>query len=122
MFRNTKILSLLLVVAMLAMASQALAEGIKERMRKRLPVIIELKAAGVVGENNQGYLTLRQKNSERQKLIEAENRDRREVYGVIAKKKGTTAELVGQRRALQIVKKADPGTWVQGPKGKWYQK
>ena len=40
----------------------------------------------------------------------------------IAKKQGTTPELVGQRRAIQIYKKAEPGTWIQGPKGEWKQK
>jgi hypothetical protein len=29
---------------------------------------------------------------------------------------------VGQRRALQIAKKADPGTWVQDADGRWRQK
>jgi uncharacterized protein YdbL (DUF1318 family) len=52
-------------------------------------------------------------------LVEAENEDRRKIYTAIAKQQGTTAALVGKRRALQIAGKADPGTMIQGADGKW---
>ena len=44
------------------------------------------------------------------------------VYGAIAKQQGTTAALVGQRRALQIADNAKPGEWLQDAGGKWVQK
>ncbi len=111
-----------LIVATFLCAGMAWGQDIKARMRVRLPQVKALKSGGKVGENNQGYLTiLKQANAQKQ-VVEAENSDRRAIYGVIAKKQGTTPKLVGQRRAMQIAKSAVPGTWVQGPKGKWKQK
>jgi uncharacterized protein len=75
-----------------------------------------------VGENNQGYLSVLKEPADKQATITAENQDRRKIYAAIAKKQGTTPELVGQRRALQIAKKADPGTMVQDAGGKWRKK
>jgi uncharacterized protein YdbL (DUF1318 family) len=98
------------------------AQGIKERMHARLPEIAALKSKGIVGENNQGYLTILQPSSSAETTITAENQDRRTIYTAIAKKQGTTTELVGRRRALQIAKKAASGTMIQGADGKWGQK
>ena len=122
MQRIPKMICLLAVIAILATASQSLAENIKERMRARLPVIVDLKAQGVLGENNQGYLTLLKKRPRLRRLVDEENADRSKIYNAIAKKQRTSPEQVGQRRALQIAQKADPGTWIQGPKGKWHRK
>jgi uncharacterized protein YdbL (DUF1318 family) len=95
---------------------------IKSRMKDRLPKIIELKAAGIIGENNQGFLAFVGDRQQEQALVEAENRDRQLVYTAIANQQGTTAALVGQRRAMQIAEKAQPGEWLQEAGGKWYQK
>ena len=102
--------------------ASAPADDIKERMKDRLPVIEELKAQGVVGENNQGYLEFIGGKREKPDVVAAENEDRKAVYTAIAKQQGTTAELVGKRRALQIAEKADPGEWVQDTSGNWIQK
>jgi hypothetical protein len=100
----------------------ASADDIKTRMKKRLPVIKALKAEGIVGEDNQGYLQFVGGKKEKADVIAAENNDRKTVYAAIAKQQGTTAELVGKRRAMQIAKKANPGEWVQDASGKWLQK
>ena len=98
------------------------ADDIKTRMKKRLPVVKELKAKGIVGEDNQGYLQFVGAKKEKADVIAAENKDRKTVYAAIAKQQGTTAELVGKRRALQIAKKAAPGEWVQDAGGNWNKK
>jgi uncharacterized protein YdbL (DUF1318 family) len=113
---------LLLAGLIIAFTTPAWAGDIKARMRARLPVIVSLKAQGIVGENNQGYLTILKKNTDKKAVIAAENEDRRKIYTVIAKKQGTTPALVGQRRALQIANKADPGTMVQDAGGAWSKK
>ena len=51
-----------------------------------------------------------------------ENRDRKLVYEAIAKNQGTTVEVVGRHRAVQIADKALAGEWLQDANGKWYQK
>ena len=115
------IISLLLVSFLFSSAS-AFGQDIKARMKARLPIIVELKAKGVVGEDSQGLLQFVGQKKEKEDVVNAENADRKKVYEAIAKQQGTTAELVGQRRALQIAKKAKPGDWLQDQGGEWYQK
>jgi uncharacterized protein YdbL (DUF1318 family) len=112
----------LLMLGVFASASGSSAGDIKARMKGRLPVVKALKAKGVVGENNKGYLEFRGGNREKVDVVNAENADRKKVYTAIAKQQGTTADTVGKRRALQIAKKAKTGEWIQGESGKWNQK
>ncbi|MGD2098777.1 MAG: YdbL family protein [Desulfobacterales bacterium] len=112
----------LLSLAMLVAGLAAHADDIKARMKKRLPVIVELKNKGIVGENNKGYLEFIGNQKAKADVVAAENKDRRTVYEAIAKQQGTTAELVGKRRALQIANKANKGEWVQDAGGQWQQK
>ena len=117
---TTILTSLLFGVLMLSASS--FADDIKARMKERLPVIVELKAKGIVGENNKGYLEFVGGKKEKADVVAAENEDRKAVYAAIAKQQGTTAELVGKRRALQLAQKADPGEWVQDANGNWLKK
>ena len=98
------------------------SDSIKQRMISRLPVIKALKDQGIVGENNIGFLEFIGNRKEKADVIEAENKDRKLVYEAIAKKQGTTTEVVGQHRAIQIADKAQSGEWLQDVNGKWYQK
>ncbi len=98
------------------------AESIKERMVERLPVINALKAKGIIGETSAGYLAYVGAQKEAEDVIAAENADRGQVYAAIARQQGTTVEVVGKRRALQITEKEKPGSWLQDANGKWHQK
>jgi uncharacterized protein YdbL (DUF1318 family) len=102
-------------------ALPALAGELKDRMLERLPTITALKAEGVVGENNRGYLEFRSPEKSAD-VVKAENADRTTVYNAIARKANTTPELVGQRRAGHIAEKAAAGTWLQDGSGTWYRK
>ena len=110
------------VIGFFVLGVTASADDIKARMKNRLPVIKQLKAQGIVGEGNEGYLQLVGGNKAKADVVAAENKDRKTVYKAIAKQQGTTAELVGKRRALQIAKKSNPGEWVQDAAGNWIQK
>jgi uncharacterized protein YdbL (DUF1318 family) len=103
-------------------SASASSADIKARMKDRLPRIIELKAAGIIGENNQGFLAFIGGDQSEKALVDAENQDRQRVYGAIAKQQGTTADVVGRRRALQIAENAKPGEWLQDAGGTWVQK
>ncbi|MDL2330023.1 YdbL family protein [Desulfosarcina sp. OttesenSCG-928-A07] len=103
-------------------AGPAFSQSIQERMQGRLPVIIKLKADGIVGETSQGFLAFVGSEKREASVVDAENNDRRQVYEAIAKKENTTSEQVGQRRALQVSQRAKPGEWLQDPSGKWYRK
>ena len=111
----------LLVVLFTTVASSS-AEDTKSRMKKRLPIIIELKAKGIVGEDNRGYLQFVGTKREKEDVVTAENNDRKSVYSAIAKKQGATVDFVGKRRARQITEKAKKGEFLQDESGKWYKK
>jgi hypothetical protein len=118
---STKILALVLV-GVFVLGVSAFGDDIKARMKKRLPVIKKLKAEGLVGEDNAGFLQFVGDKKASADVVAAENKDRLTVYKAIAKQQGTTAELVGKRRALQITKRAESGEWVQDAGGNWIQK
>lgn len=98
------------------------ADDLKARMKQRLPDILKLKAGGIIGENNRGYLEFVGGEKTGADVVAAENGDREKVYNAIARQQGTTAEKVGTRRAIQIAQKADPGEWLQNGNGTWYRK
>ncbi|KPJ97290.1 MAG: hypothetical protein AMJ60_11980 [Desulfobacterales bacterium SG8_35] len=99
------------------------ADDIKARMQDRLPTIVQMKADGVIGENNRGFLEFVPGAAQKmQGVVTDENKDRQMVYSAIAKQQSTTAELVGERRAIQIAEKAGAGEWLQDASGKWYKK
>lgn len=113
---------LLLLGAMLGSGAPAAADDAQERMAARVPAILQLKQAGVVGENNQGYLEFRAAAKEGEALVAAENQDRRAAYEAIARKTGASVDQVGRRMALKRVERAGAGEWVQGPDGQWARK
>ena len=115
-------LLLILLTLIILFGQNVFANSVQQRMKERLPVIVELKNAGIVGENSLGYLEYIGAAKKNEDVISAENSDREKVYEAIAKKQKTTAELVGKRRALQIAEKAGPGEWLKNESGKWYQK
>lgn len=103
-------------------ASADNAATIKQRMEQRLPQIDSLKTQGVIGENNAGYLAVLKDNAAAKTLADSENKDRAAVYQAIAQKTGSSAELVGKRRAAQIAEKAGSGQMIQDATGKWVKK
>jgi hypothetical protein len=120
--RIFSLLSVLIFGLFWASAAGAGADSLKARMANRLPEIMTLKDKGIIGENKQGYLQFVGTAREKAELVQAENDDRKQVYQAIAKQQGTTVELVGQRRAQQIVEIARPGHWLQDANGNWYKK
>lgn len=125
-YKNIKIIILAMIMVFTSFISFALeAKEIKERMIERIPMIQALKAKGIIGENNQGYLeTMPGSNaSDNDRIVvNDENSDRKAVYTAIAKQQGVDISLVGRRRTLQIVENAAAGEWLQDGSGKWYKK
>jgi uncharacterized protein YdbL (DUF1318 family) len=112
----------IVVLFVLTSGFSAFAQGIKARMQARLPEIVALKAAGVVGEDSRGYLAFVGSAGQKADIVEAENEDRRQVYGAIAQQQGTTVDVVGKLRARQIAENAAPGEWLQNEQGQWTKK
>lgn len=103
-------------------ASDGSCDPIKDRMLGRLPAINALKAQGLVGENNRGFLEFRTGATPQADVVNAENQDRATVYTAIATRQNTTPEFVGQARAAQIAGNEAAGVWIQGADGTWRRK
>jgi uncharacterized protein YdbL (DUF1318 family) len=113
--------SLLAALTPLSRAADDLAT-VKARMEQRLSVIDQLKAKGVVGENNRGLMELKGGDVDAGDAVAAENRDRGIVYAEIAKQTRTSVEQVARHRARQIAAASAPGVWLQKDDGTWYKK
>jgi uncharacterized protein YdbL (DUF1318 family) len=112
----------LILGSFLLATAYASSNEIKARMRARVPAIGALKAQGIVGENNNGFLEFVGGAKAKVGMVQAENNDRRAVYSAIARQQKTNPDLVGKRRAKQIAAKARPGSWLQDGGGRWYKK
>ena len=112
-------LALSVVLGMAAVARGQESEELKARFRQRLPEINALKDQGFVGENNKGFIEFVAAQRKSEDVVNAENADRAKLYQAIAASTGTTPDLVGQRRALQIAKEARAGHFIQDDMGKW---
>ena len=103
-------------------ATAVAGNGIKARMKARLPAIRELKDSRLAGENNQGFLEFLGNAIENQGVVESENSDRRMVYDAIANQQGIQADAVGRLRAIKNAERARPGDMIQNKNGDWTQK
>jgi uncharacterized protein YdbL (DUF1318 family) len=96
---------------------------LRKHQEQRLPALDAVKASGVVGENNQGFVEVRGNGSDNAaNLVADENHDRAVVYMLFARKYNIAPEQVGHLRAKKIAEKSKPGIWLQAPDGTWYQK
>ena len=123
---KTQLLRSLVIIALLGFAvSAAVAQdaGIKQRLEQRLPAMDGLRQRLIVGENNRGFLEVRgTATPEEGQLVEAENRDRAEVYAFIARRSETSPDTVGRARARKIAATSVRGALVQDENGAWAPK
>ncbi len=103
-----------------AFANEAAAA--KARMRERVPAIDKLKLLGAIGENNRGFLEVREQTGDAAATVAAENADRQTVFADTATRTGSTAEIVGKTFAQKIAAASAKGVWVQSENGQWTKK
>ena len=116
-------LAVIMFIGVVAVATAAEdLDAVKARMEQRLPLLDELKAKGVIGENSRGMMELRGGDVDAGDAVAAENRDRGIVYAEIARKTRTSVEQVARVRARQISAASAPGVWLQKEDGTWYKK
>ncbi len=121
--RHNIIKTYMLVIVCLIFTTQfVFAAGIKERMKARLPVIAGLKAKGIIGENNKGYLGFVTAAKADEAVIAAENKDRKAIYSHFAKQQNTTVDVVEKIQAKRKAEKTKPGQFYQAADGKWIKK
>lgn len=108
-----------------------------EEMKGRLPVLDQLRDNGIVGETNQGLVTVRDpaRIGDRQGVVDAENASRKTVITgmarAILKQAGqsetpaTMGQVLGKAAVTYAQTKqeaARPGWWIQLANGRWVQK
>jgi uncharacterized protein YdbL (DUF1318 family) len=106
-------------------ADKAIAQ-VMQRIKARYPKLLKAKKEGAVGETTLGYIeqvdTTKKASEELKKLIENENKDRTELYKLLAGKMGTKPEIVANRNALRKFKNAASGDYLKKSDGTWVQK
>ena len=112
----------LLIICLIISSQFALADGIKDRMKQRLPVIAELKTKGIIGEDNSGYLGFVTGAKAQEEVVAAENKDRKTVYSHFAQQQNTTIDVVEKVQANRKAEKATPGEFFQNPDWSWHKK
>jgi uncharacterized protein len=113
---------LLLILCLIVSSQLALAAGIKDRMKQRLPAIADLKTRGIIGENNSGYLGFVTTARDKQDVVTAENKDRKAIYTHFAKQQNTTLNVVEKVQANRKAQRTKPGEFFQKPDGLWHKR
>lgn len=122
---KTKLLLILLSLSAVCVCAPAglraqSPQAIHRRMSERLGAIDALKARQAVGEDNRGFLAIRgEVTPEERQVVDAENRDRAEVYQLIAQQTGASADDVGRARAKKIARDSSTGVLIQDESGRW---
>jgi len=98
-------------------------DDLKQRFKERAGELLTLKNAGKIGETYLGYVEAVKGglSAAEQKIVDAENADRKKLYTIIAKQQGTTPQRVAERNALRNFSNADKGHWLKSKDG-WMQK
>lgn len=100
---------------------QAALEGRKQRFAQ----LKSLKAQGVLGENNRGYVEVLGASADARALVDEENRDRKAIYEAIVVQnnlgKGALITVEGVFAEVQR-QKASAGDRIQNQSGEWATK
>jgi uncharacterized protein YdbL (DUF1318 family) len=120
-----------LFVALAWMSGPAMGEfaqgskaELRQRSEARYPELAAAKAEGKLGETSEGLVEPVKDaavDPALQKLVDEENRDRRELYQILAKETNTDPSLVARRAATRNFERARPGEWLKRD-GTWEQK
>jgi len=115
-----------LAVALASTATAGSLDELRGRFKQRYPKLLKAKDDGKVGETFKGFVEAVKPefldDKALKKLVDDENTDRKTLYGILAKKEGTTPEKVAERNAVREFKKAKPGHYLKNKDGKWEQK
>jgi len=95
-----------------------------ENRRARYAELQQLKQAGKVGENNQGYITAFSDDSTVARLVKAENQDRLTIYRTIAEQNNLQNALSTIEAVFAATQreKAQAGDKIQLDDGSWTTK
>ncbi|MCG8641424.1 MAG: YdbL family protein [Desulfobacterales bacterium] len=116
------LLTACLVFSVVSIASARTLDDIRQSMAQRAPIINSLKAKGIVGEDNRGYLAFLGSERIEQAVVDAENKDRNTVYRYFAQQQNTSLDVAEKNQAERKAKRARPGEFYQSADGTWHRK
>ena len=92
--------------------------------RGRFSELHALKVAGIVGENNHGYVEVLKDDPKANVIVANENRDRLIIYKTIAQQNGLEGQLSTIETTFGSIKRerAMPGEMIQTQDGQWVAK
>ncbi|HUR72019.1 MAG TPA: YdbL family protein [Candidatus Limnocylindrales bacterium] len=106
--------------------------AIKDSIKARSEAIKPFMDRGNIGIASDGLLTIRnsdglnlKERAEIKQLVDAENRDRENLYGEIAKANNISSESIPKIKAIfakSWLEQARPGWWIQDSQGNWRKK
>jgi uncharacterized protein YdbL (DUF1318 family) len=114
-----------LVLAALAAVPASAADRmaqLQEQFKQRYQSLLDLKAQALAGESWTGYVEAvggAALSDAQRAVVAEENRDRTELYQIIARQSDTTPERVGRRNALRSFAKARPVEKLKGEDNRW---
>ena len=80
------------------------------------------KAAGLVGEQPDGYLGVVKESADARALADDINARRKAAYQDIASKTGQTLDIVEKLAGEKALNKTEPGQYIKYPDGTWQKK
>ena len=120
---NLKYFISFLLVSFFILSSANADSTLTNRMKARLPEVLSAKNNGVIGENVDGMLLVRIKTTEEvENLVNAENKDRKNLFELLAKKTGGETGDVAKKFAKGIASKSKKGHWFKKSSGSWVSK
>lgn len=103
--------------------ASGLFANFSDSMKSRLSDLVAAKDAGSIGEGVDGFVHLRDAdNAVVQKLVSAENADRKQLFSSLANKTGGSVSEVAIKFSQGIATKAKKGHWFKKASGQWVQK
>lgn len=110
----------------------AKTKSIQQKQAARLDEVSAQKRGGVLGENNEGLVELRNKEKIKplllkklEKLVADENEDRMDLYQEVLKQNSVSKnnlKTVQKSFSRSFQDLSPEGTWIQGEDGQWSQK
>jgi uncharacterized protein YdbL (DUF1318 family) len=82
----------------------------------------DLKAQGIIGEKNDGYVGLVKQDSAAAKLVAEVNEKRRQRYQQLAQQNNVPLASIAKLAADKAKEKTKAGQYIQSSAGKWVKK
>jgi len=119
---NKFLISSLLSLIFISSGAHLLADY-ASRMKERLPSLLEAKDLGVIGEGTDGFVYIREGDSEKiKKIVTSENEDRKILFKTMAVKTGGSIDEVANKFSKALVQKSKKGHWFRKSSGEWMQR